>query len=186
MLNDIIASEKIREGDIETFEKVFRRYYAPLRLYSSGITGRKEIAEEVVQEVFYNVWKERANIRILRSMKSYLYGAVKNLSLRYLESLSLREKYLRNAPGEASTLAADPSPQEQLEYKELEQIILLTIKKLPERRMRIFRMHRLEGKKYKDIADRLSLSVKTVEAEMTKAYKALRQEIEKYTINHGF
>ncbi|MDR0395249.1 MAG: RNA polymerase sigma-70 factor [Tannerella sp.] len=186
MLNDFVAFGKIKEGDIKAFEQVFRRYYAPLCLYSSGITGRKEVAEEVVQDVFYNIWKERRNIRVLHSMKSYLYGAVKNLSLRYLENLSLREKHLKNLSEGGADALSGPSPQEQLEYKELEHIIDRTIKKLPERRMQIFKMHRMEGKKYKEIAGRLSISVKTVEAEMTKAYKTLRQEIEKYTVNHGF
>ncbi|MDR0743918.1 MAG: RNA polymerase sigma-70 factor [Tannerella sp.] len=182
MLNDCIVFEKIKKGDIKTFEDVFRRYYTPLCLYSSGITGRKEISEEVVQDVFYNIWKERENIRILRSLKSYLYGAVKNLSLRYLENLSAEKRSLKNAPNESS----DPSPQEELEYKELEHIINSTLKKLPKRRMQIFKMHRMNGKKYKEIAAHFSISVKTVEAEMTKAYKTLRQEIEKYIIHHGF
>ncbi|WP_291128459.1 sigma-70 family RNA polymerase sigma factor, partial [Dysgonomonas sp. UBA7698] len=71
--------------------------------------------------------------------------------------------------------------QEQIEYKELQNIINRTLEQLPERRLRIFRMHRMEGRKYKEIAQLLSVSIKTVEAEMTKAYQILRQEIEKYT-----
>ncbi|MDR2775360.1 MAG: RNA polymerase sigma-70 factor [Tannerella sp.] len=178
MLNDILIFGKIKEGDIKTFEKVFRQYYMPLCIYSSGITGRKEISEEVVQDVFYNIWKERENIRILRSVKNYLYGAVRNQSLRYLEMLSVHERYVENIYHEVQE-ASEPSPQEYLEYKELEQLINITLNKLPERRMQIFKMHRMEGKKYKEIAERFSISVKTVEAEMTKAYKTLRREIEK-------
>jgi RNA polymerase sigma-70 factor (ECF subfamily) len=178
MLNDILIFGKIKEGDIKIFEKVFRQYYMPLCLYSSGITGRKEVAEEVVQDVFYNIWKNRENIRIRRSVKNYLYGAVRNRSLRYLETRLVSERYLENACQNEQT-ANEPSPQEYLEYKELEYLINITLKKLPKRRMQIFKMHRMEGKKYKEIAERLSISVKTVEAEMTKAYKALRLEIEK-------
>ena len=70
---------------------------------------------------------------------------------------------------------------DQLEYKELEALINRTLNKLPERRLRIFRMQRFEGKKYAEIASALSLSVKTVEAEMTKALQTLRKEIENYT-----
>ncbi|MDR1407000.1 MAG: RNA polymerase sigma-70 factor [Tannerella sp.] len=183
MLDDILTFGKIREGDIGTFETVFRRYYMPLCLYSSGITGRGDVAEEVVQEVFYSIWKERENIRILHSVKSYLYGAVRNLSLRYLETPSTRERRLENLP-DGDCPAGEPSPHEILEYRELEHLIHATLNKLPERRMQIFKMHRLEGKKYKEIAGYFSLSVKTVEAEMTKAYKTLRREIEKYTYNH--
>ncbi|MDR2679245.1 MAG: RNA polymerase sigma-70 factor [Tannerella sp.] len=185
MLNDIVIFGKIKEGDIKTFEKVFRRYYAPLCLYASGITGRKDISEEVVQDVFYNIWKDRETVRILHSVKNYLYGAVRNRSLRYLESLSVREHYLKNLPDD-DCIASEPSPQEELEYKELETLVNKTLNQLPERRMQIFKMHRLDGKKYKEIAESLSISVKTVEAEMTKVYKTLRQEIEKYTCHHGY
>jgi RNA polymerase sigma-70 factor (ECF subfamily) len=183
MLTDIITFGRIREGDIKTFEEVFRRYYRPLCLYASGITGRKEISEETVQDVFYHIWKDRESIQILQSLKSYLYGAVKNRSLRYVENCSMQERHLQHLLHEVTVA---PSPEEELEYKELENIINRTLNKLPERRRRIFKMHRMDGKKYKEIAAHLSISVKTVEAEMTKAYQTLRQEVEKYTYNHGF
>ncbi|MDR2919048.1 MAG: RNA polymerase sigma-70 factor [Tannerella sp.] len=179
MLNDIAVFKKIKQGDIKTFEKVFRQYYAPLCIYAFSITSRKDISEEVVQDVFYNIWKERENIQILRSVKNYLYGAVRNQSLRYLEHLLVQERH-RAYVVNGENFISEYSPQEQLEYKELEGIINRTLKKLPERRMQIFRMHRVDGKKYKEIADHFSISIKTVEAEMTKAYRILRQEIEKY------
>ena len=178
MLNDFVQFKKIKEGDIGTFEMVFRQYYTPLCTYAFGITGRKDISEEVVQDVFYNLWKGREQISILNSLKNYLYGAVRNHSLRYLEQRKVQETYceyvLNNDPD------IENSPQELLEYKELENAIQNILDKLPERRREIFRMYRMNGKKYKEIADFYSISVKTVEAEMTKAYQALRQGIEKY------
>jgi len=178
MLNDFVQFKKIKEGDIGTFEMVFRQYYASLCTYAFGITGRKDISEEVVQDVFYNLWKGREQISILNSLKNYLYGAVRNHSLRYLEQRKVQETYceyvLNNDPD------IENSPQELLEYKELENAIQNILDKLPERRREIFRMYRMNGKKYKEIADFYSISVKTVEAEMTKAYQALRQGIEKY------
>ena len=179
MLNDVVVCKKIKDGDIKTFEMVFRQYYTPLCLYAFSITTRRDIAEEVVQDVFYTIWRERHNIQILQSIKNYLYGAVKNQSLRYQERLVVQEKH-REYVLSHSIGQDESSPQDQLEYKELEDIIRRTLEKLPERRRQIFRMHRMEDKKYKEIADSLSLSVKTVEAEMTKAYRTLRQEIEKY------
>lgn len=184
MLNDFVVFRKIKEGDIATFEKVFRRYYTPLCLYAFSITGRRDISEEVVQDVFYHIWKEKERIQILRSVKNYLYGAVRNHALRYQEHLMVQERhreYVLNNPGTESDL----SPHELLEYKELEQVITNVLNKFPERRLQIFRMHRTEGKKYKEIAEFYAISIKTVEAEMTKAYRALRQGIEKYTLNHG-
>ena len=83
----------------------------------------------------------------------------------------------RSASGESGISSG---PEEQMEYKELEELINRTLEKLPERRRCIFKMHRMEGKKYAEIASLLTVSVKTVEAEMTKALKTLRKEVEKY------
>lgn len=176
---DLFILRKIKEGDIKAFEQLFRAYRTSLCLYALSITGRKDVAEEIVQELFYRLWKERERLDIWHSWKSYLYGAVRNQSLQYCEQFLVRERYARkilSAPDEAPP----STPHDQLEYRELEEIINRTLARLPERRRRIFAMHRLEGLKYKEIADRLSLSVKTIEAEMTKTYQSLRKEIEKY------
>ncbi|MDR1406414.1 MAG: RNA polymerase sigma-70 factor [Tannerella sp.] len=184
MLNDFLLFGKIKDGDIKAFEILFRSYYTPLCLYASGITGRTDIAEDIVQDIFYFIWKERTTMRIRRSVKSYLYGAVKNQSFQYLEHVDVRERYASYVLHEAGTTAM-PNPQEQLEYAELETVVERTLAGLPERRRRIFRMHRMEGHKYSEIAVHLVISVKTVEAEMTKACRQLRQEIEKYYKNRS-
>ncbi|MBB4035120.1 RNA polymerase sigma-70 factor (ECF subfamily) [Dysgonomonas hofstadii] len=180
MLNDLLAFKRIKDGDIKAFEHVFRQYYAPLCMYSYSITGQQEASEEVVQELFYVLWRDRQELRILRSIKSYLYGAIRNQSLQYIEHKNIQNRYKEKALYQHKA-THDETPHEQMEYRELEKIIDQALKRLPERRLKIFRMHRNDGKKYKEIAEILSLSVKTVEAEMTKTYQALRLEIEKYT-----
>jgi RNA polymerase sigma-70 factor (ECF subfamily) len=180
MLGDLSELKKIKEGDINTFERIFRLYYSPLCLYAAGITGKMYIAEEIVQELFYVFWKERGKIQILHSLKSYLYGAARNRSLQYFERQEVRNRH-REMVLLKTNDAHTSTPQDLLEYKELEDLINRTLDKLPERRLRIFRMHRFEGKKYAEIASELSLSVKTVEAEITKALQILRKEIENYT-----
>ncbi|MDR1402083.1 MAG: RNA polymerase sigma-70 factor [Tannerellaceae bacterium] len=178
MLDDLSVLKKIKEGDVNTFEKIFRLYYSPLCLYAAGITGKMYIAEEIVQELFYVCWKERGKLQILHSLKNYLYGAVRNRSLQYYERQEVKNRHRETV---FKTNDNDISnPQDLLEYKELEDLINRTLDKLPERRLRIFQMHRFEGKKYAEIASELSLSVKTVEAEMTKALQILRKEIENY------
>ena len=177
MLNDLIEFKKIKEGDIKAFERIFRQYYTPLNLYAFSITGQKETAEEIIQDVFYILWKDREKMQILQSLRSYLYKSVKNRSLQYIEHLHVREQYRENVLKQTGSMA-EPSPDELLEYKELENLLAQTIQKLPERCRQIFHMHRMNGIKNKDIAERLSISVKTVEAEMTKAYRALRKEVD--------
>ena len=180
MLNDFLIFRRIKEGDIKIFERVFRQYYSPLYLYAFSITGRKDASEEIVQELFYVLWRDRESIQILRSLKNYLYGSVRNESLKYCEHMNVRERHREKVLSTKDDMH-EPTPLDQLEYNELQGVIDETLKKLPERRLEIFRMHRMEGKKYKEIAEHFSVSVKTVEAEMTKAYQALRREIAKYT-----
>jgi RNA polymerase sigma-70 factor (ECF subfamily) len=180
MLGDLSVLKKIKKGDINTFEKIFHLYYSPLCLYAAGITGKMYIAEEIVQELFYVFWKEREKLQIFHSLKSYLYGAVRNRSLQYYEHQEVKNRHREMVLLKTNDINTS-TPQDLLEYKELEDIINRTLDKLPERRLRIFRMHRFEGKKYAEIASELSLSVKTVEAEMTKALQILRKEIENYT-----
>lgn len=180
MLNDLFVLNRIKEGDVKAFEKMFRMYYSPLCLYAASITGEMEVAEEIVEELFYVFWRERAKIQLFHSIKSYLYGAVRNQSLQYCEHLEVRRRHQEAVQDELEH-DSSPNPQEQIEYKELQTLIDKTLHKLPDRRYHIFYMHRMEGKKYAEIASALSLSIKTVEAEMTKALKVLREEIENFT-----
>ena len=181
MLNDLLEFKKIKEGDVKAFERIFRQYHTPLNLYAFSITGQKEAAEEIIQDTFYILWKDREKIHIFQSFHSYLYKSVKNRSLQYLEHLRVHEQHCENILKRTGS-TVEPSPDELLEYKELENILTQTIQKLPERCRQIFQMHRMNGIKYRDIAEKLSISVKTVEAEMTKAYRVLRKEVDKIYI----
>jgi RNA polymerase sigma-70 factor (ECF subfamily) len=92
----------------------------------------------------------------------------------------VEERYRRSALDANGTEPSGDDIEAQLEYEELEMLIQHTLQRLPERRLRIFKMHRMEAKKYTEIATLLSISVKTVEAEMTKALRVLRAEVDNY------
>lgn len=174
MPDDLFIVKRIREGDIQTFESLFKQYHSPLFLYALGITGSKAAAEEIIQDLFYVIWKEREKLHITHSLKSYLYKAVHNRALQHCEHHEVKERHKEHVLSKQTEAPVD-TPQEHLEYKELEKTIHRALNTLPERRRKIFVMHRFEGLKYKEIAEKLSLSVKTVEAEMTKAYRSLRK-----------
>ena len=108
-----------------------------------------------------------------------MYRATRNQSLQYCEHEEVRNRY-RETVLTTSNPEQSTDPHQQMEYEELERFINGTLEKLPVRRRRIFEMHRLEGRKYVEIATQLSLSVKTVEAEMTKALRTLREKVEIY------
>ena len=77
MLDELLILKKIKGGDIKAFEELFRRYYFPLCCYAAGITGQMAVAEEIVEELFYVLWKERVRLQIFQSVKSYLYRATR-------------------------------------------------------------------------------------------------------------
>jgi len=170
----ILTFKKIKDGNVQAFETLFRSYYEPLCRYALQWVENMETAEEIVQDLFYVLWKERQTLQVFTSVNGYLYRSVKNRSLQYVEKRKVRDAYQKmyaeDVPMETST------PLEELEYKELEQHIEETLCRLPERRQVIFRMSRMEGKKYHEIAQELQISVKTVEAEMTKALQELRDK----------
>ena len=172
-MNDFILYTKVRDSDVNAYETLFRQYYEPLCGYSAKIIDNLDVAEDIVQEIFYKIWKERVNLRIVLSVKSYLFSAVRKNSLQYFEHLKVRQRHRDYVIADNKNISA--SPQEILEYKELEQQIGFALNRLPKRRQEIFKMNRFEGKKYEEIACEMSLSVKTIEAEMSKALKVLRK-----------
>ena len=135
---DLFVLKKIKEGDIKAFESIFRLYYTPLCLYATSITGEQEVAEEIVQDLFYVFWKERESLPILRSIKNYLYGATRNRSLQYLEHREVRYRYRNTVLAGENPESESYTPQDQLEYKELQSLVNRALGKLPERRLRIF------------------------------------------------
>ncbi len=165
--------KKIKVGDIKAFETLFKQYYEALCRYGMTYVGTIEEAEEIVQELFYKVWKNREQIEVSFSLKAYLYGAVRNNALQYLEHLQVKQNYaeLFSKMDKVGIF----SPEDELEYKELNEKIDTALKELPERRREIFILSRFEGLKYSEIAQKFNLSVKTIEAEMTKALKELRK-----------
>lgn len=92
-MKDLLTLTKIKNGDVKAFEQVFRLYYMPLCMFAASITGRMDIAEEIVQELFYVFWKERERLQLFHTIKSYLYGAVRNQSLQYWEHQDVRNRY---------------------------------------------------------------------------------------------
>ena len=178
ILKEQLQLRKIRKGDVQSFEKLFFAFYPGMLRYAGSLVRKNEIAEEVVQDVFYNVWKNRESIRITQSWKAYLYRAVYNNSMMYLRKIrrefSLEDELFPEKEG------GTPNPLQELEYQEVAAMVSDTIGSLPDRTREIFLLNRQEGLKYREIAEKLSISIKTVEANMGRALSALRNSMEKY------
>jgi RNA polymerase sigma-70 factor, ECF subfamily len=179
-LLDLYIQRKIQDGDIREFERVFVKYYEPLCRYAYKILDDMDTAEDLVQEFFYQFWKNRETFSLRLSLNAYLYRSIRNNAFRHLEHLAIRKKYAEQVLNEFH----DAMPaywQADLEMNELGRAINNILQKMPERCSRIFRMNRFEGKKYREIAEILSISVKTVEADMGKALQMFRESLKDYT-----
>lgn len=173
------SHKRIQKNDIAAFEAVFREFYAPLCRYAQVFVGSMDTAEEITQEFFYNYWKNREKIKVKTTLRGYLYQSVRNNALKYLEHEAVKRRYAASQI-ELHTTEGAATQMEAMEARELQQLIDETLQELPERCSLIFRMSRFEGLKYQEIARELSISVKTVEANMGKALQLFRVRLKKY------
>ncbi|HYW94816.1 MAG TPA: RNA polymerase sigma-70 factor [Bacteroidales bacterium] len=179
MIKERFILAALKRGDIKAFENLFHSYYPRLCRYAETLLKTEGLPEEIVQDVFYNIWKKRKELAIKISLKSYLYRSVYNHALmhlrKYKHEIRLDENWAVNQAGEMA------GPMEKIDEKEISSLVSATLSTLPERTRVIFTLNRMEGMTYRDIAERLSVSVKTVEANMSKALKALRRSLNEYS-----
>lgn len=179
-LTDYYIQKKIQGGDIREFERLFEKYYGPLCHQADKIVRDMDTAEDLVQEFFYQFWKNRESFSPKLSLNAYLYQAIRNNALHHLEHLAVRKNYAAHVISEFK-VSTPSQGQTDVELNDLGNIINATLKTMPERCSRIFRMNRFEGMKYREIAEILSISVKTVEADMGKALQMFRKSLKEYT-----
>jgi RNA polymerase sigma-70 factor, ECF subfamily len=175
MTRDVDILRRIRQGDVRQFESLFRSSYVSLVRYARTLIKDQDTAEEIVQDLFFRIWKDKEKIVIESSLNGYLFRSVHNRCLHYIEHNRVIERHREEM---SFHLPETPeSPSDILNYKELQEKIASILEKLPERCGRIFYMSRFEGLKYNEIAEKLSVSVKTVESNMGRALKEFRKEL---------
>ena len=143
-------------------------------LFARKILVDEDDAREVVHKVFIALWEKREEIDLAKSLKSYLFTSVHNRSLNVLRD---RKKF---SGEELPEVAGDWDVSTQIESMELEEKIREAIQSLPEKCRQVFELNRFEGLKYSEIAEKLNISIKTVENQMSKALKILREKLAHY------
>ncbi|SUI97743.1 RNA polymerase sigma factor sigV [Sphingobacterium spiritivorum] len=157
------------------FEMIFREHFKDLHRYAFRFLEDSAIAEEVVQQVFMRLWERDWETDIHTSLKAYLYRAVYHESLNTLKREQLKRRYQEyQLLHEKDTEYMDQGDSEL--KKQLHQALL----QLPEKSRAVFEMSRFQDLKYKEIADLLNLSIKTVEGHMSKALRHLRIHLVDY------
>lgn len=164
--------------DLKEYERIFKLNYSKLCAYATKYLDDVDAAEEVVQEIFVKFWEKREQLTIQKSVQAYFYNAVRNACFNQLRHFKVREEYKRH--NEKEIVQTRHTVHDEYNALELETKIRDSIQALPERRRKIFLMSRFEGLKYKEIADQLKISIKTVENQMGSAIKYLRVELAEY------
>ena len=165
---------RIRDGDEEAFDIVFRAHYASLVRMAELIVRDRAVGEEIAQEVMLELWRRRESLELEQNFRAYLLRATRNRALNHVrhERIVLREQTL--AASESRTAAA---PDAEMLGGELEQAIAESLAALPENWREVFEMSRKQGLRYAEIADLLDISVKTVEKRMGQALAQLRKDL---------
>jgi len=168
--NEDMLLQNLKAGDERAFEMVFKNYYAHLVLLAQKYLGDRDLSENVVQSVFVKMWEERTSMEI-RSLRGFLVVAVRNKCTNELKHQQVVRQYEKQNEGEEDGVWLTFSENVYLQQ------INRVIDELPTQRRKIFKMSRMDGLKYREIAEQLNISPKTVEVQMGKALKYLRDQL---------
>lgn len=175
---DAALFEKTKLGDKKAFEALFDRYYSYLCLYATQYVKNNNEAGEIAQDVFVRFWEKRDELQINTSVKNYLFRSVKNQCLNFIQHNKIKNQYTQKILCEKKKYESRETDYfEPGLIKKIEE----AIQSLPEKRQEIFRLSREQGLKYREIAKKLDISIKTVETQMGLAIKTLRNKLKDYT-----
>jgi len=173
-----LLQQKITAGDQRAFEDLYRLFFTRLFNFSMLYVHKKEVAEEIVNDIMMKVWKKREELNNISNFETYLFVAVRNHSLNYLAQYSPYHVSIEPdaLQGELINLH---DPGKELEWKEIYFRLNQAIDELPDQCRTVFKLIREEGFRYKQVAEILNISPRTVETQLFRAIKKLDKVIEK-------
>ena len=166
---------RLSKRDEAAFEQVFKTHYKNLHAYAFTILKDEDEAEEMVQQVFFKLWERSEHLSFSGPIAAYLYRAVHNESLNFIKHQKVKAGHQLHVAYSMKNKTEQASPK--MIRKELENKFREALNELPEQCRTVFQLSRFEDMKYKEIADKLDISVKTVENHMGKALKLLRTKL---------
>lgn len=175
---------ELRKGREGAFDRVFSYYFPRLMNFANEYVHDSEVAREIVQDTFLKLWEIRKKLAPDTRLPSLLFTITRNDALNYLKQLIHKQKYIddrkRYYENQLNYIALRDESSDKLIYSELYEKISFTIDNLPEKCKQAFLLSRNEGLKYREIADRLKISVKTVETHVSDALKKLREALKDF------
>lgn len=164
--------------DRDYFKNIYEDYFKVLYLFALRIIGDASSAEDIVQDVFTECWMKRNSLDLSRSLKPYLYKLTYNRSLDFLKlsdnkSVAISDRFSLIDEIFYSTITVD----EELNTREVEKQIIKCVKQLPDRCREVFLLSRHDNFKNREIAEKLNISIKTVEKHISKAQEMIRAHL---------
>ncbi len=173
-MNDTTFIQKLNANDRGAFHLVYTNYYKMLVVYAIGFVKEQEVAEDLVQELIISIWEQDNNFQHINAFKSYLYNSVKNKCLNYIKHQSVKDRY-------AQTIKAEQPfnlhiEEDDTEEQELYRQLFMIVDQLPQRCKQVFELQ-MQGKKNKEIAEVLNISIETVKTQKKRALKKLKEQL---------
>ncbi len=172
--DDKLLLSGLKSGEEIFFRYLFDKYYRPLVVYANRLLCDPDLSRSVVQDIFIMFYEKRSELNIHTSLRSHLYQSVRNRALNILKHDKMKRDHHQRIFETGNEI---DQPLESVEYAELEQCINAAVVSLPEQCRKIFSLSRYEGVTNQEIADKLKISKRTVETQISKALKKIREEL---------
>jgi RNA polymerase sigma-70 factor (ECF subfamily) len=179
-LNDSELMLEIKADNMFAFDVLYRRYSKKVYKFGYSILKSTEDSENLIQDVFLNFWENRRNIEKDSSIKSYIFTITYNSAISFIRKKARESEFVEYLKALQQT--SEEPVNVELEYKELSNKLEEIINKLPQRQKEVYQLHRIEGLNYKQIAERLHISVNTIENHMASALKTIRKNLGDYSL----
>lgn len=166
----------VLEDDHEAFKKIFFEFYPSLCVFAGRYISSTDVCEDVVQDVFFNIWKSRKSLKIHSSFRNFLVTSVRNSCTDYIRKQHSHNRYIENQ----TVLPTSPSPVDVYTTNELQEMLQKALDKLSPNIQQAFDMSRNKNMTYREIAAEMDISPKTVESYISQALKTLREELKDY------
>ena len=173
-MSDQELVERLRGGSQDAFDAIFREHYSFLVGLVQSMLHDRAVAEEIAQDVMLEVWRRRESIVLEATLRAYLFRAARNRALNYIRHERVVQ---RAAPYAADEPSAPASAEHALADAEINRAVRAALEQLPPRCREVFELSRVHNLKYAEIARTLDISIKTVEAQMGKALRLLRESL---------
>jgi RNA polymerase sigma-70 factor, ECF subfamily len=170
-ISDEELYQRVKSDDARALKTLFERYFSALCRFAVRFVKQPHLAEEVVSDVFLNIWIKKEKVEIKINLKTYLYTAVRNQSLNYVKKNKIHVEDIETAVRE--NITSDLTADAFITTEELTGSVNELLQRLPEKRQIIFKMNRIDGLRYHEIAEVLSISIHTVQNQMVAAVKFL-------------